>query len=104
MKTLLFPFKNCLQSLISVNSVNLDYIFIIYRHAFYVIVQLVCQICFLVGFQSDWSSEGIVGSSERYGGHATVFVGGYDNNLAFMFINFTFSLDLITLYGSVFDR
>lgn len=71
----------------------------------YVIVQLVCQFCFLLGFQSDWSPEGIVGPSERYGGHAIVFVGGYEDNLAFILINFTlFSLDLITLYGSVFDR
>lgn len=61
--------------------------------------------CFLVGFQSDWSSERVVGPSERYGGHVIVSAGGYEENLEFMFISFTsFSLDLISLCDSVFVR
>lgn len=39
------------------------------------------SLCFLVGFQSDWSSEGAVGPSERHGGHVAVSPGGYKENI-----------------------
>lgn len=39
----------------------------------------VCDVYFfIVGFESDWSSERAFGSAKRYGGYAVVFTGRLD--------------------------